>query len=42
MNFVAVAKFFYIICDAIFIFLFGTGQTKRGILGLISNYFGTV
>ncbi len=42
MNPVAVAKLFHIICDAIFMSLFGVGQTKGGLLGPISNYFGTV
>ncbi len=42
MNPVAVAKFLHITCDAIFMSLFGAGQTERGLLGPISNYFGTV
>ncbi len=42
MNPVAVAKFFHIICKAIFMSLFGAGQTKGGLLGPISNYFGIV
>ncbi len=42
INPVAVAKFFHIICDVIFMSLFGVGQTERGLLGPISNYFGTV
>ncbi len=42
MNPVTVAKFFYIIYDAIFISLFSAGQTKGGFLSLISNYFGTI
>ncbi len=42
MNPVAVAKFFHIICDAIFMFLFGAGQIEEGFLGPISNYFDTV
>ncbi len=43
MNLIAIAKFFYIIYNAIFISLFGAGQTKRGLLVPISNYyFGNV
>ncbi len=42
MNPIAVAKFFHIICDAIFMSLFGAGQTEGGLLGSISNYFSTV
>ena len=42
MNPVAVAKFFHIIYDTIFISLFGVGQKKRGFLRPILNYFGTV
>lgn len=42
MNFVAIARFFYIIYDAIFIFLFGADQSKKGLLGPIFYYFGTV
>ncbi len=42
MNPVAIAKFFHIICDAIFMFLFGAGQTAGGLFGPILNYFATV
>ena len=42
MNLVAVAKFLYIICDAIFMSLFGAGQIKKELLGPISSYFGIV
>ncbi len=42
MNPITIAKFFNIICDAIFIFLFDVGQTERGLLGPVSNYFGTI
>ncbi len=42
MNPVVVAKFFHIICDAIFMSLFGASQTAGGLFGLISNYFATV
>ncbi len=42
MNPVAVAKFFQIICDAIFMSLFGAGQIAGGLFGPISNYFATV
>ena len=42
INSVAIAKFFYIICDAIFMSLFSASQIKRGLLGPISNYFGIV
>ncbi len=42
MNHVAVAKFFHIICDAIFMSLFGAGQTAGGLFGSISNYFVTI
>ncbi len=42
INPVVVAKFFYIIYDAIFMSLFGVSQTKGGLLGSISTYFGTV
>ncbi len=42
INPIAIAKFFYIICDAIFMSLFGVGQSKRGLLGPILNYFGIV
>ncbi len=42
MNRVAIAKFFHLIYDAIFISLFGAGQTKGGLLGPILNYFGIV
>ena len=42
INSFAVAKFFYIICNAIFLSLFGVGQKIRGLLGPISNYFGIV
>lgn len=42
MNSVTVAKFFHIICDAIFMSLFSASQTEGGLLGLISNYFSNV
>ena len=42
MNPVAVAKFFYIIYDAVFMSLFAAGQTKEGLLGPILNYFAIV
>ncbi len=42
MNLVAVTKFFHIICDAIFMSLFGAGQIAGGLFGPISNYFATV
>lgn len=41
-NLVAKAKFFHIICDAIFMSLFGANPIERGLLGPISNYFGTI
>ncbi len=42
INPVAVVKFFHIICNAIFMSLFGASQIERGFLEPISNYFGTV
>lgn len=42
INFVAIAKFFHIIYDAIFMFLFGVSQTAKEFFGLISHYFSTV
>lgn len=39
INPVAVAKFFHIICNTIFISLFDVGQTARGLFRIISNYF---
>lgn len=42
MNLVAVAKFFYIIYNAIFMSLFGANQITRGLFGPISNYFAIV
>ena len=42
MNHIAVARFFHIICDAIFMSLLGVGQTEEGLLRSIFNYFGTI
>lgn len=42
MNFITIAKFLHIICNTIFISLFGAGQIKRGFLEPISNYFAIV
>ena len=42
MNPVAVAKFFHIICNLIFMSLFAASQIKKGLLGLILNYFATI
>ena len=42
MNLVAVAKFFHIICDAIFMSLFGAGQKEGRLLWPIFNHFGIV
>ncbi len=42
MNLIAIAKFFHIIYDAIFMSLFGAGQIKGRLLGSILNYFGIV
>ena len=42
INPVAVAKFFNIICNVVFILLFAAGQIERGLLGPISNYFATI
>ncbi len=42
MNPIAGEMFFHIICDTIFMSLFGAGQTEGGLLGPISNYFGSV
>ncbi len=42
INPIAVSKFFHIICDTIFMSLFGAGQTEGGLLRPILNYFGTV
>ncbi len=42
INPVGVTKFFHIICEAIFMSLFGAGQTKRRLLRSISNYFGII
>lgn len=42
INSVAVAKFFYIIYDAIFISLFGGDEIKQGLLGPISNYYDII
>lgn len=42
MNPVTIAKFFHIIYDAIFMFLFSVGQIARGFFGPISNYFANV
>lgn len=42
MNPVTIAKFFHIIYNAIFIFLFSIDQIEKGLLGPNSNYFNTV
>lgn len=42
MNPIAIAKFFNIICDAIFMSLCGASQMAGGFFGLILNYFATV
>lgn len=39
INPVDVAKFFYIICKALCVFLLAAYKVKRGFLKLISNYF---
>lgn len=39
MNLVAVAKFFHIICNALFVSLLAAGKLKRGLVRPISNYF---
>lgn len=42
MNPAAVARFFHIICDAVFMSLLAAGHLEGGLLGPISNYFATV
>lgn len=42
MNFVALVKFFYIICDAIIMFLLDVGQIVKELFRSISNYFAIV
>lgn len=42
MNLVAVAKFFYIICEALFVSLLAAGEVEGELLRPISNYFATV
>ena len=42
INPVTIAKFFHIICNAIFIFLFDAGQKEGGFLRPILNYFGII
>ncbi len=42
MNLVAIAKFFHIIYNTIFMSLFGAGQIAGGLFGPISNYFAIV
>lgn len=42
MNPITIAKFFYIIYDEIFMFLFDIGQIARVFFGLILNYFAII
>ncbi len=42
INLIAIAKFFHIICDIIFIFLFDVDKTAGGLFGPISNCFAIV
>lgn len=42
INPIPVAKLFYIICDTIFMSLFGTGQIEGRLLGPILNYFDII
>ena len=42
MNPVAIAKFFHIIYDIIFMSLFSIGETIRGLFEPILNYFVTI
>lgn len=42
INPVAIAKFFYIICKALFLSLLADGKVERGLLGQIFIYFATV
>lgn len=42
INLVTEAKFFYILCNVVFISLFAVSQTERELLGLILNYFAIV
>lgn len=40
VNLIPIAKFFHIICNAIFMILFDVNITKRRLLGPIKNQFG--
>lgn len=42
LNLIAVVKFFHIIYDAIFMSLFGIGQTIGGLFRPMINYFATI
>ena len=42
INPVALAKFFHILCNTVFILLLIVGQLEKRLLGPISNYFATV
>lgn len=42
MKSVAILKFFYIICNTVFISLLATSQLERGLLRPIFNYFTTI
>lgn len=42
INLATIAKFFQIICKALFIFLLATGKIEKRLLKLISNYFTAI
>lgn len=42
MKPVTISKFFYIICNTVFILLIATSQLEGGLLGPIFNYFTTI
>lgn len=42
INPVTIAKFFHIICNAVFMSLIATSQLEKGVPRLISNYFATI
>lgn len=42
MNSIAITKFFYIICKALFVSLLTANKIKRGLLRSVSNYFAMI
>lgn len=42
MDILAMAKFFYLICKALFVSFLAFRKLKRKLLGLVSNYFAII